>query len=115
MRSLLQIWVVSATLLCGNQAFAQATGPLPPEPDRVTLTPFLGAGFGGDLESAPFTFGAALGYGLTSRWSVEGDLYFQPDGAEGQLIEFDTTLWALVQMCCTTSPARTSRRMWQPD
>lgn len=83
------------TVVSTAPVFAQQTAPLPPEPEGVTLTPFIGAGFGGDLESAPFTFGAAIGYGLTERWAIEGDLYFQPDATEGQLVEFDTALWGL--------------------
>jgi len=87
--------IVATTASAQTQTSSPTPSPMPPEPEAVTLTPFIGAGFGGDLESAPVTFGVALGYGLTRHWSVEGDLYFQPDATEGQVVEFDTSIWAL--------------------
>ena len=87
--------VVATIVMSCAAAFAQTPAPLPPEPDGVTLTPFVGAGFGGDFESAPATFGAALGYGLTSRWAVEGELFFEPNGTQGEIIEFDTSVWSV--------------------
>jgi opacity protein-like surface antigen len=86
---------VATFVVCSTGAFAQTAGPLPPEPENFNVTPFLGASFGGDLDNAPVMFGAALAYGLTSRWAVEGDLYFEPDAAQGDLVEFDTSIWAL--------------------
>jgi opacity protein-like surface antigen len=88
-------FVLGASVILSTAAFAQAPAPLPPEPDNFTLTPFIGVGFGGDLESAPATLGVAVAYGLTPRWAVEGDLHFEPDAEQGELFEFDTSLWAL--------------------
>jgi opacity protein-like surface antigen len=68
---------------------------MPPEPEGFTITPFVGLGFAGDFENSPTAFGVAAGYGLTERVSVEGDLYFAPDGEQGELIEFNTSIWAL--------------------
>jgi hypothetical protein len=76
-------------------AFAQTPAPLPPEPDMLTFTPFVGPGFGGDLESSPVAFGAALGYGLTPKWVLEGELSLMPDASEGDVTEFDATAWGL--------------------
>jgi opacity protein-like surface antigen len=72
-----------------------APEPLAPEPESWELTPFVGFAFAGNLENTPATFGAALGYGLTSRVTVEGDLSFVPGGTQGVISEFDTSLWAL--------------------
>jgi opacity protein-like surface antigen len=68
---------------------------MPPEPEGFTITPFIGLGFAGDFENSPTAFGFAAGYGITERVSVEGDLYFAPDGEQGELIEFDTSIWSL--------------------
>lgn len=98
MRRLIVSSVTAVLLLAGSAAFAQTSitpAPAPPEPDGVSLTPFIGVGFGGDLESSPFTFGAALGYGLTSRWSVEGEVYFMPDLSEGQVVQFNASAWTV--------------------
>lgn len=75
----------------------QTTGPEPlaAEPEAFTLTPFLGVGFSGNLENAPAAFGVALGYGLTPRVAVEGDLSFSPNGEQGVITEFDTSVWSL--------------------
>src|SRR5690606_10836109 len=65
----------------------QTFAPLPPEPEGFTLAPFLGAGFSGDLESAPAAFGLAVGYGATERLTFEGELGLAPNGTTGVPIE----------------------------
>lgn len=86
--------VASAQTTAGQPDPQPAFAPLAPEPERLTLTPFLGFGFGGDFENTPASFGAALGYGMNSRVSVEGELYFAPGGQQGELIEFDSSVWS---------------------
>jgi opacity protein-like surface antigen len=49
----------------------------------------------GDLESAPVILGGAVGYALNTRWAIEGELSFMPDASQGQIVEFDTSLWSL--------------------
>ena len=97
---------IAALLLTGT-GYAQTQQPpaqpdpqpnfqaMPPEAEGFTLTPFLGFGFAGDLENTPASFGAALGYGMASRWGVEGELYFAPGGEQGELVEFDSSVWSL--------------------
>jgi len=96
---------VTVTVLAGGHASAQqattaaqqpgAVGPLGPEPDRFTVTPFLGAGFGGDLENTPAEPGLALGYGA-NRWiSLEAEFGFAPSGTQGAVLQFDTSVWTL--------------------
>ena len=98
--------LIGTLLLTGGRAVAQdvpdpvepspaAPSPLPPEPEAFNLTPFVGLGLGGDLENAPATFGAALGYGLNERWSAEAEVAFTPGGEQGVLTEFDTRIWTL--------------------
>jgi opacity protein-like surface antigen len=72
-----------------------APEPMSPEPESWEVTPFVGFGFAGNLENTPAAFGAALGYGLTPRVSIEGDLSFVPGGTQGVIAEFDTSLWSL--------------------
>jgi opacity protein-like surface antigen len=75
---------------------AQATfSPMTPEPEGLSLTPFLGVGFAGDYENTPPTFGAALGYGVSPRVSFEAELFFAPGGEQGALAQFDTRTWSL--------------------
>jgi opacity protein-like surface antigen len=69
--------------------------PLPPEPDGLTLTPFIGAGFSGNLESTPAALGLALGYGWSPRVALEGELGLSPNASMGTPLEFDTSVWTL--------------------
>jgi opacity protein-like surface antigen len=68
---------------------------MPEEPEGFTVTPFVGVGFAGDFENSPTAFGFAAGYGISERVSVEGDLYFAPDGEQGEIIEFNTSIWSV--------------------
>jgi opacity protein-like surface antigen len=68
---------------------------MPDEPEGFTLTPFVGLGFAGDFENSPTAFGFVGGYGITERVSVEGDLYFAPDGEQGEPVEFSTSIWSV--------------------
>jgi opacity protein-like surface antigen len=75
---------------------AQATfSAMPEEPEGFTITPFVGLGFAGDFENSPTALGVAAGYGFTDRMTVEGDLYFAPDGEQGEPIEFNSSIWSL--------------------
>lgn len=85
----------SAQTTSGAQPSPAAPAPMPPEPEGFNITPFVGLGFSGDLENSPASFGVALGYGLTSRVAVEGDLSFAPGGEQGVITEFDTSVWSL--------------------
>lgn len=73
----------------------QTFSPLPPEPEGLTITPFLGVGFAGNLENSPTSFGGAIGYGFNSRISAEGEVYFAPNGEQGVLETFDSSLFAM--------------------
>lgn len=95
MALLLSTAAVSAQTPTPAQPDPQPTfDPMMPESEGVTLTPFLGFGFAGDFENSPASFGAALGYGMASRIGVEGELYFAPGGEQGELVEFDSSVWS---------------------
>jgi opacity protein-like surface antigen len=97
--SILASFALLFALACTASAQAQpspaAPEPMAPEPDTWEITPFVGFGFAGNLENTPAAFGAALGYGLTRRVSVEGDLSFVLGGTQGVITQFDTSLWAI--------------------
>jgi opacity protein-like surface antigen len=100
MRQLIGAWSVAVMLLVlPAVALAQqpqdAVAPLPPEPEGLTLTPFLASSFGADLRSSGTTAGAALGYGANQRISLEAEFAVAPNTRQGQLIEVDSSLWSL--------------------
>jgi opacity protein-like surface antigen len=78
-----------------SQTAAQTVAPLLPEPEGLTLTPFVNLAFAGDYENTPAGFGLALGYGANNRIALEGDFSINPDGEQGILAEFDSTVWQL--------------------
>lgn len=73
----------------------QTFSAMPDEREGFSITPFVGLGFAGDFENSPTAFGVAAGFGITERVSIEGDLYFAPDGEQGELIEFETSIWSV--------------------
>lgn len=88
------VWAQETT--APAQPPAQGTfSPESPESEGFTITPFVGLGFAGDYENNPTAFGVAAGYGFTDRVSVEGDLYFAPDGEQGEFLAVDTNIWSL--------------------
>ena len=72
-----------------------APEPLTPEPEAFTFTPFIGIGTSGDYENTPTALGAALGYGIDTRWAVEGEFSFLPNGEQGDILEFETSVYTL--------------------
>ena len=60
-----------------------------------TVTPFLGGGFGGDLNGSSMAVGVAGAYNWTPRVSFEGEFSALPTGQEGVLTSFDTNAWDL--------------------
>jgi opacity protein-like surface antigen len=51
------------------------------EPDRFTITPFIGPGFGGGLQSNALNLGVAAGYNFTTRVGVEGEFSYARQGS----------------------------------
>jgi opacity protein-like surface antigen len=100
---------IAIVALCAAPVFAQDPAPqpqpapqqqptftpLPPEPEGMTVTPFIGVGFAGDYQSSPAALGVAVGYGWTERLSFEGEIGVTPNGTIGIPVEFDTSAWNL--------------------
>ena len=64
-------------------------------PGTWTVTPFIGVGFSGDLDSGSTVFGVAGGYTYTPRISFEGELNFLPSSEQAGLVELDSKEWSL--------------------
>jgi opacity protein-like surface antigen len=58
-----------------------------------TVTPFIGAGFGGDIEDKTANLGVAAAYNWTPRLAIEGELAYSGEGADNDFFEFGTSLW----------------------
>jgi opacity protein-like surface antigen len=64
-----------------------------PEPEYFTLTPFVDVSFGGDYQNSPAGIGAAIGYGINNRLSLEGEFSLTPEGEAGAVAPFDVTVF----------------------
>ena len=65
------------------------------DPGHWTVTPFIGIGFSGDLDSPTGAFGAAAGYVWTERVTLEGELNILPSSEVNGLVEVDNKVWSL--------------------
>ncbi|HSK08645.1 MAG TPA: outer membrane beta-barrel protein [Vicinamibacterales bacterium] len=103
MRRVLFSWAALLAMLIAAPVMAQPPATTPAEPPPTTMpleverwivTPFIGAGFSGDLQNSPLNLGAAVGYNVTSRVTVEGQFGYM--GAEqGDVFRFDSNVWTL--------------------
>jgi hypothetical protein len=64
-------------------------------PGHWTVTPFVGVGFSGDLDSGTGAVGAAAGYLLNERVTLEGELNVLPSGEQNGLVEVGTSVWSV--------------------
>jgi hypothetical protein len=86
--------VALASLIGTGIATAQPTdGPI--VPGEITITPFIGFGFSGDLDSGTGAVGVAGGYNYNSKVSIEGEFSVLPSPELGGLTEADATVWAV--------------------
>jgi opacity protein-like surface antigen len=80
----------------GEAAGQQPTATTAPAAEGPwTVTPFIGFGFSGDLDSATGAFGVAGGYQWSPRVTIEGELNFLPSSETSGLIEVDSHVWSL--------------------
>jgi opacity protein-like surface antigen len=86
-----------AMLACATGASAQPaqTTTSLTAPGSWTVTPYIGVGFSGDLDSATTAIGVAGGYTWTPRISFEGDFNFLPSSEESGVVELDSKEWSL--------------------
>ena len=99
-RSILMI----AFCVTGTAGIAQAqtrttTAPPPSTnvvaPGHWTITPFVGVGFSGDLDSGTGALGAAAGYVWSDRIGFEGELNILPSSENSGVLEVGTHVWSL--------------------
>lgn len=60
-----------------------------------TVTPFIGVGFSGDLDSPTGAFGVAGGYMWNERVALEGEFNRLPSSEASGFVEVDTKVWSL--------------------
>lgn len=96
------ITAIVLTLLCASApAFAQTrtppaqAGSTTVPPGHWTVTPFIGLGFSGDLDSGTGAFGAAGGYVWSDRLGFEGELNILPSSESSGVLEVGTNVWTL--------------------
>jgi opacity protein-like surface antigen len=90
----------AAFVAYASVAAAQTPTPATPQtsvvaPAHWTVTPFIGFGFSGDLDSATPSFGAAGGYMWNDRIALEAEFNSLPSSEAGGLVEVDTNVWSL--------------------
>jgi opacity protein-like surface antigen len=89
------------------------TGDAPLAVQHWTVTPFVGAGFSGDLENSPLNVGAAIGYNITNRVTIEGQFAYM--GAEqGDLFQFDSNVYTLDANVLYHFTEQFAERQWAP-
>src|SRR5262245_45173562 len=100
-RSFRHVAFITLAVACSvgfvSPAAAQTTSSPPPAPSTTTIdpghwtvTPFIGFGFSGDVDSATGAFGAAAGYMWNDRLSFEGEFNALPSSESNGLAEVDT-------------------------
>jgi opacity protein-like surface antigen len=82
---------LALTVGSARHAAAQQTTP----PAHWTVSPFVGFGFSGDLDSATGAVGVAGGYAWSPRVSFEGEFNWLPSSEIGGLVEVDSQVWSL--------------------
>jgi opacity protein-like surface antigen len=89
------------SLTLADVAAAQTTAATAPStttgfsPGHWTVTPFIGVGFSGDVDSATGALGAAAGYVWSDRMSFEGEFNVLPSSEANGVVEVATTVWSL--------------------
>jgi hypothetical protein len=97
LRTLITATIFGATLASATGVSAQSaqtTTSLTPV-GSWTVTPYIGVGFSGDLDSATTAVGVAGGYTWRPRISFEGDFNFLPSSEESGVVELNSREWSL--------------------
>jgi opacity protein-like surface antigen len=87
--------IAVSSLLASGVASAQSSTDGPIVPGEWTVTPFIGFGFSGDLDSATGALGVAGGYNYNSKVSIEGEFNLLPSPENNGVIEVSSTVWSL--------------------
>jgi opacity protein-like surface antigen len=83
--------LISGTLLTTDAAAQAPTSGA----SGWTVTPFIGVGFSGDLDSATGAVGVAGGYMWTDRLAFEAELNTLPWSEMSGVVELDSKVWSL--------------------
>jgi opacity protein-like surface antigen len=78
-----------------SNAAAQGNAPAARNTGDWNVTPFIGFGFSGDLDSPTGILGAAGGYNWSPKISLEAEVNVLPSSENGGLVEVDSTAWSL--------------------
>jgi hypothetical protein len=94
------IGMILAAMMLGaatRAAAQQTTAPKTTEitPGEWSVTPFIGFGFSGDLDSATGAVGVAGGYGWSPTISLEGEFNLLPASENNGLVEVNSKAWSL--------------------
>jgi len=93
------IAAVSILAVAGSARAQQATQPPPTtsvfDQGSWTVTPFLGFGFSGDLDSPTPALGIAGGYLWNSRVALEGEWTVLPASEANGIVEVDSESWSI--------------------
>lgn len=84
---------VALTGTASAQSAGQTTTTIPT--GYWTLTPFVGIGFSGDLDSGTGDIGVAGGYVWNPRLSFEGELNILPSSENNGLVEVSSSTWSV--------------------
>jgi opacity protein-like surface antigen len=84
---------VSSVFGTGIATAQSNDGPI--VPGEITITPFVGFGFSGDLDSATGAIGVAGGYNFNSKVSIEGEFNLLPSPENNGVVEVSSTAWSL--------------------
>jgi len=87
--------IAVSSVLGTGVASAQSSTDGPLTAGQVTVTPFIGFGFSGDLDSATGAVGVAGGWNYNSRISIEGEFNLLPSPENSGAVEVDSTVFSL--------------------
>jgi hypothetical protein len=104
--SITPLMVAALTIGTGSMAAAQQpaanataqpapAAPTQPATGEWSVTPFVGFGFSGDLDSATGALGVAGGYGWSRKVTLEGEFNLLPSSENGGLVEVSSNAWTL--------------------
>jgi len=93
--------IAAGAVFCTVLGFASGASAQPAAttsltaPGTWTVTPFIGVGFSGDLDSGSKDFGVAGGYTWSPRISFEGEFNLLPTTEVSTGVEFNSQEWSL--------------------
>ena len=94
------IGMILTTMMLGAATRAAAQQTTTPQTTEITpgewsVTPFIGFGFSGDLDSATGAVGIAGGYGWSPTVTFEGEFNLLPASENNGLVEVNSKAWSL--------------------